>query len=86
MNTAPSLTGRSSHGDHTMTAYRQRLDAGTYKQGRTGTETTEAIVPLEPEQEVEAGTFVFLDCGRGFDSEHGLKIHRTAHGTENGDA
>ncbi len=64
-----------------MTAYRQRLDAGVYKQGAA---PAAAPLPhLEPD-EATTGAFVCPDCGRTFDSEHGLKIHRTkAHGATN---
>ncbi len=69
-----------------MTTYRQRLDAGVYKQGAApAAVATEQ--QLEPdEQQPGTDAFVCDICGRSFDGEHGLKIHRTkAHGATNGD-
>ncbi len=74
-----------------MTTYRQRLNAGVYKQGAAP--VAAPLGQLEPDEimeaELESDPLEGLqcpDCGRTFTSEHGLKIHRTkAHGAENGE-
>ncbi len=68
-----------------MTTYRQRLDAGVYKQGAT-TSTPVPLLTGEPTIAQVDELYACPDCDRTFDSEHGLKIHRTkTHGTHNGE-
>ncbi len=67
-----------------MTTYRQRLDAGVYKQGAVLADNVEPTPQLETATGPEL--YACPDCGRKFTNEHGLKIHRTKTHGANGDA
>ncbi len=52
-----------------MTPYRERLNAGHYK-GSVATRTTTSSATTNDD-----GAYTCPDCGRTFNSEHGLKVH-----------